>query len=143
MTERTGRCLCGAVTFKLATDPIVSRICWCQDCQHLAANGTVNMLVATDGLSIVGQVSEYVRRADSGSEVICQFCPTCGSHLFAMVSARPQFRVVRAGNLDQPSSIQPQMNIWSQSAPEWACLDPALARVEGQPSPPKPAPVGG
>ena len=120
MTERTGQCLCGAVRFKLAADPLVTRICWCRDCQHLAANGTVNMLVP----------------ADSGNAVTRQFCPTCGTHLFAKVSARPQFRVVRAGNLDDPSSIKPALNIWSSRAPAWACLDPTLEQVDKQPSPP-------
>jgi len=144
MTERTGRCLCGAVSFKLVTEPLTTRVCWCRDCQHLAANGSVNLLVSTDGLHFSGVLSEYTKIADSGDEVIRQFCPKCGTHLFAKSSnrpdfrvVRPDFRVVRAGNLDDPSSIQPSMNIWTVSAPGWACLDPALERVERQPLPPK------
>ena len=98
MTERTGRCLCGAVSFKLDAEPLATRVCWCRDCQHLAANGSVNLLVSTDALSIVGVLAEHTQKADSGNEVTRQFCPNCGSHLFAKSSARPQFRVVRAGN---------------------------------------------
>jgi hypothetical protein len=140
MAERTGSCLCGAVSFKLATEPMATRICWCRDCQHLAANGTVNLLVAAEGLSITGTLSEHTKTADSGNQVTRQFCPVCGTHLFAKSSARPQFRVLRAGNLDDSSSIQPTMNIWAASAPTWACLDPSIERVEQQPLPPKPAP---
>lgn len=138
MTERTGRCLCGAVSFKLATEPLATRVCWCRDCQHLAANGTVNLLVPTVGLSISGSLAEHTKVADSGSEVTRQFCPDCGTHLFAKSSARPQFRVVRAGNLDEPSSIRPTINIWTSSAPAWACFNSELERVEHQPLPPKP-----
>ena len=29
MTERTGHCLCGAVSFKLVAEPLATRICWC------------------------------------------------------------------------------------------------------------------
>lgn len=141
MTERTGRCLCGAVTFTLAADPVATRICWCRDCQHLAANGTVNLVVAAESLTVSGPLAEHTKTADSGNQVTRQFCPTCGTHLFAKSNARPQFRVVRAGNLDDPSSIQPGMNIWSSSAPSWACMDPSLERVEQQPLPPKPAPA--
>ena len=141
MTERTGRCLCGAVSFKLAADPLATRICWCRDCQHLAANGTVNMLVSADALSFTGAVSEHTKEADSGSAVTRQFCPSCGTHLFAKSSARPQFRVVRVGNLDEPSSVLPSVNIWAGSAPVWACMDPALERLDQQPAPPKPAPA--
>jgi len=138
MTERSGRCLCGAVTFTVATDPLAIRVCWCRDCQHLAANGTVNLLVAADALTITGTLAEYTKTADSGSAVTRQFCPLCGTHLFARSTTRPQFRVVRAGNLDEPSSVQPAMNIWAASAPQWACLDPALERIEHQPTPPRP-----
>lgn len=140
MSERTGNCLCGAVKFRLATEPLATRICWCRDCQHLAANGTVNLVVAAEGLSVSGPLSEYTKTADSGNQVTRQFCPRCGTHLFAKSSTRPQFRVLRAGNLDQPSSVRPSANIWAASAPTWACLDPSLERVEQQPLPPKPSP---
>ena len=143
MTERTGRCLCGNVSFKLAAEPLVTRICWCRDCQHLAANGSVNLMVPADALTITGALSEHTKTADSGNLLTRQFCPVCGTHLFAKSSARPQFRVIRAGNLDEPSSIHPSVNIWAASAPAWACLDPALERVEQQPQAPGPAATTG
>lgn len=141
MGERNGRCLCGAVTFKVAAEPVGTRVCWCRDCQHLAANGTVNMVVPAEALSVSGPLSEYTKKADSGNEVTRQFCPRCGTQLFAKSSARPQFRVVRVGNLDDPSSVVPSANIWAASAPTWACLDGALERAEHQPPPLKPPPT--
>ena len=142
MAQRTGQCLCGAVTFTLAVDPLAVRVCWCRDCQHLAANGTVNMLVPTSALAHSGPLSEHVKVANSGNEVTRQFCSSCGTHLFAKSNTRPQFRVVRVGNLDDPSSIQPGVNIWAASAPDWACLDSSLERVEHQPVPPSQPPSG-
>jgi hypothetical protein len=139
MTQRTGQCLCGAVRFTLAADPLASRVCWCKDCQHIASNGTVNIMVPTDSLTCSGELSEFVSTAASGNEIKRRFCTRCGSHLFANSSARPQFTVVRAGTLDDPSSIRPTANIWSSSAPAWACLDSSLERVEQQPAPPQPA----
>ena len=142
MTERSGQCLCGAVTYTLAAEPVAVRICWCRDCQRLSANGTVNMLVPTAALSHTGTLSEYTRVADSGNEVTRQFCPACGTHLFAGSSARPLLRVVRVGTLADPSSIRPTLNIWAASAPAWACMDPSLERVDRQPVPPgQPAPA--
>lgn len=135
MTERTGRCLCGAVSFKLSAEPLAARICWCRDCQHASANGTANLFVAADHLAVNGELAEYTKTADSGNQITRQFCPVCGTQMFGKSSARPQFRVVRAGNLDDPSSIKPSANIWASSAPVWACLDTTLERVEKQPVP--------
>ncbi len=137
MTERTGRCLCGDVHYRISTEPITTRICWCRDCQRTAANGTVNIIVPTPAVEVTGQTSEFTVRADSGNDVHRRFCPRCGSHLFANSSARPQFTVVRVGTLDDPSSVTPVANIWADSAPAWACLDLALERVGHQPGPPQ------
>ena len=136
MTERTGHCLCGAVRFTLLGEPTTARICWCRDCQHISGNGTVNMIYPAEALSFTGTLSEYVSTADSGNAITRQFCPSCGSQLFAKSSARPQFRVVRVGNLDDPSSVKPSANIWAASAPGWACMDANIEQVAQQPLPP-------
>lgn len=142
MTQRTGHCLCGAVSFTVSAEPIGVRVCWCRDCQHLAANGTVNMIVPASALAVTGALSEHTKTAHSGNAITREFCAACGTHLFARSDARPQFRVVRVGNLDEPSSVRPQVNIWTASAPGWACMDPSLDRVEQQPLPPgQPAPA--
>ncbi|MEI7782947.1 MAG: GFA family protein [Betaproteobacteria bacterium] len=106
------------------------------DCQHLAANATVNLRVPAESLTVFGTLSAYTKAAESANSVTCQFCPNCGTQLFAQSAARPQWRVIRAGNLDEPSSIKPSMNIWADSAPAWACIDPSLDRVAKQPVPP-------
>jgi hypothetical protein len=141
MTERTGGCLCGEVRYRLTAEPIVARICWCHDCQHIAGNGTANAIFPAANIEITGSVSEYVSMADSGNYITRRFCSLCGCHLFADSSGRPGFSVVRLGTLDDPSSIKPQANIWSGSAPSWACLDASIPRFEQQPPPPKPAPA--
>lgn len=138
MTERTGRCLCGQVQFQLAGEPLTTRVCWCRDCQHISSNGTVNVVVAADELTYTGPVMEYALRADSGNTNTRWFCGHCGSHLFGMISSRPEVRTVRAGNLDDPSSITPASNIWTSSAPQWACMDATLESFARQPPAPKP-----
>lgn len=140
MSERRGRCLCGAVSFTLKAEPIVTRICWCRDCQHQSANGTVNLLMKEDDVTFSGVLGEFTKQADSGNFITRQFCPNCGTQMFAKADTRPQFRVVRAGNLDEPSSITPDMNIWTASAPTWACMDSRLPQTDQQAPPPKPTP---
>jgi hypothetical protein len=139
MSERTGGCLCGQVRYRLTAQPLNARICWCRDCQRIAGNGTFNAVFPAQSVEITGTPSDHVRVAGSGNPVRRRFCPQCGCHLFAETPGYPGVIVVRAGTLDDPSSIKPVANIWSSSAPGWACLDAALERIEKQPArPPKP-----
>ncbi len=135
MTERTGSCLCGQVHYRLTSEPGVSRICWCRDCQRIAGNGTANVVFPTTAIEITGTLSEHVKTAESGNQVRRRFCPSCGTHLFSDSTGRPGLTVVRVGTLDDPSSIRPIANIWSASAPAWAHLDASLECIDHQPKP--------
>ncbi|MGP9568411.1 GFA family protein [Halomonas sp. AOP5-B2-8] len=140
MQERTGGCLCGDIRYRLAGNPVISRMCWCRDCQYISSNGTVNAIFPTSSIEIEGNPAEYISIADSGNHVRRRFCPKCGSHLFADNTGRLGMTVVRVGTLDDPSSVTPVASIWSSSAPKWAYLSPELQRVEKQPQPLQPPP---
>jgi hypothetical protein len=132
----TGRCLCGAISWRSSEPPIVTRVCWCRDCQYLGAgSGTVNVCFKTAGFTISGTPSVYTSVADSGNRMHRRFCPTCGTPLFSEAEARPHLIFVRAGTFDDPDLASPSMTIWTSSAPRWACIDAKLPRVEKQPPP--------
>lgn len=131
----TGGCLCGQIRFRLAAEPGPSRICWCRDCQRISSNGTVNAVFPSEAIEISGAPAAYQKAADSGNMVTRRFCPACGTQLFSDSTGRPGLTVVRLGTLDEPSAIRPTANIWSASAPAWACLDESLDRFEGAPPP--------
>lgn len=134
MKTYIGGCLCGNVRYQIAAEPGPSRLCWCKDCQHIASNGTANVLFPSDAIQVSGETRQYVKTADSGNTITRRFCPQCGSQLFADSTGRQGLTVVRLGTLDDPSSIRPSANIWTASAPAWACLDETLERVAGQPA---------
>ncbi|MEK8026791.1 GFA family protein [Pseudaquabacterium rugosum] len=140
MSAYLGGCLCGQIRFRIAAEPAAVRLCWCRDCQRLAANGTANALFPTAAIEITGTPAAHVRAADSGNQVTRRFCPACGSQLFSDSSGRPGSTVVRLGVLDEPSALRPTAQIWTASAPTWACLDPALeAHPKAAPAPAAPA----
>jgi hypothetical protein len=87
--RRTGGCLCGAVRYRVDAEPVISRICWCRDCQHLSSNGTVNAIFPSASIEVSGTPSEYASIADSGQQVRRRFCANCGAHLFADSTAAP------------------------------------------------------
>ena len=134
----TGGCLCGAVRFAVAADePLGVRQCWCRVCQYLGAgSGTVNVIFPKEAVTVSGPLTDYVSTADSGSVMHRRFCARCGTPVFSEAEPRPGQIIVRAGCLDDPEVARPGAIIWTKSAPGWACFDPALPRVEGQPAPP-------
>ena len=73
--------------------------------------------------------------ADSGNVMHRHFCPQCGTHLFSASEARPHLIIVRNGTLDDTTLARPDATIWTRSAPDWAWIDEALPRHEGQPPP--------
>ena len=136
-TKITGGCLCGAVRFEVQAPPLFARTCWCRLCQHIGAGGpTVNVGFSATGFQVEGETRDLAGVADSGSHMHRRFCPLCGSHLFSTSESRPQFVVVRAGALDDPDLAKPSMTIWTAAAPRWACFDPDLPQIAGQPTPP-------
>ena len=123
-----GQCLCGAVTFTVAAEPVGARQCWCRDCQRIASgSATANVLFPRDAVRYTGPITEYEKVADSGNRVARGFCAQCGSQMYSRIKepAAPLIRV-RAGTLDDPGAFPPQAIIWAASAPAWAVLDPAI-----------------
>jgi hypothetical protein len=66
-----------------------------------------------------------------------KFCPECGTPVFTQSDARLRMIGVRAGTLDDPEIVKPQMTIWTSSAPSWAALDPNIPHDEKQSPPPQ------
>ena len=135
--EVTGGCLCKAVRYRVTNSPLVTRTCWCRVCQYIGAgSATVNACFPTDAIKIEGALTDYRSVADSGNVMHRRFCPTCGTHMFSEAEARPHLIFVRVGTLDDPEIARPSMTIWASAMPSWACLDPNIPQVEGQPPPP-------
>jgi hypothetical protein len=131
-----GGCLCGAVRWESAEPPIVTRVCWCRDCQYFGAgSGTVNACFRTETFKVAGETTDFASFARSGNRMHRRFCATCGTPLFSEAEARPHLVFVRAGSFDDPNLAPPDMTIWTSSAPRWACFDADLPQVEGQPPP--------
>ncbi len=132
----TGGCLCRAVRYSIAAEPIGARVCWCRDCQYFAAgSATVNVIFPVSALTITGPLREYASHADSGNRTRRQFCEHCGCPVTSAADIRPHFIIVRAGTLDDPQWARPSMSIWTDSAPPWACINPSLPQHPRQAPP--------
>jgi hypothetical protein len=134
MTQISGSCLCGAVTYE--ADCEIQRIvnCHCLDCQQ--ATGSVHttlVFVPEDAVKIKGYPSSYTHMADSGSTMVKRFCSSCGTQLFSMNSRRQGAIGIRAGTISQKHIVQPQLNIFCDSAVASTPMDDKLPKFGKMP----------
>ena len=87
MTDRTGQCLCGAVSFRATDMKDEFSICHCKQCQRWVGGAYRGVNVATENLEISGRdnihvfaSSEFAERAN---------CKTCGSAIWWRLTAGP------------------------------------------------------
>ena len=131
-----GGCLCKSVRYRITAEPLTMRLCWCRDCQYLAAgNATANVVFPSEAVTITGALSDFISVADSGNVMHRKFGPECGTPMFSQAEVRPHVIIVRAGTLDDPEQVRPVANIWTESAPGWAFLHQDLPHCPRPPPP--------
>jgi len=131
---RTGGCICGAIRYTLSEEPVTVRLCWCRDCQYWAGgNAPLNLRMRRSAVQVEGTPRSWASQADSGNHMLRSFCGECGTQMFSQSLEHPEFMVVRAGTLDDASGIRPLATIWTDSAPAWAAIDPAIPSFPRQP----------
>lgn len=123
----TGGCLCRKIRYSIEGRPLGSGLCYCRDCQYTCGGSCAcGFVVTRDSLSIQGQPRTYRSATHLGGEATRYFCPDCGTPLFGEKSSAPQMIAVMAGSLDEPDIFKPEGISWTESAPAWVKLDPAL-----------------
>lgn len=118
-----GRCSCGAVRYRLNSEPMFVHCCHCRDCQRQAGSAfVINALIETDRITLLSGVPEPVAMGtDSGLPHDIYRCPSCRVALWSDYGRRPM-RFVRAGTLDDPTRIEPDVHIFTRSRLPWVRL---------------------
>jgi hypothetical protein len=125
----TGGCLCGAIRYECTGQPVLSTNCHCRDCQKASGGAsTAALFVPKDTLKITGDVKYYDKTGDSGQTISRGFCPHCGSALFGKPAILPDLISIRPGTLDDPSTFQPAIDIYTASAQPWDYMNPGLPK---------------
>jgi hypothetical protein len=137
-STRQGGCLCGAVRYEIAAEPVMSGLCYCMSCQKLSGSGhTFHAMVPESAFRVTGRTASYDWKADSGSTITTSFCPTCGSPLYGRSASFPGTVTIRVASLDDSSGIAPQMAIFTKRLCAWDHLDAGLMAFPAMP------PMGG
>ena len=122
--ERRGGCACGAVRYRLTSEPLFVHCCHCLNCQRQTGSAfVINLLIEADRVELLSGEPQQVdvpRDGDLGPQQIFR-CPACQVALYS-VYTRPGVLFVRAGTLDDPSSVAPDVHIFTRSKLPWITL---------------------
>jgi hypothetical protein len=127
--SREGGCACGAVRYRLTSDPLFVHCCHCLNCQRQTGGAfVVNLLIEADRMELVAGAPQPVEvPRDDGSTQRIYRCPACQIAVFSEYGG-PALRFVRGGTLDDPASVTPDVHIYTRSKVGWLEL-PDAARV--------------
>lgn len=119
----TGGCSCGAVRYRLASEPLFVHCCHCLNCQRQTGSAfVINILIETDRVELLGEEPEPVSVPRSGGKKQKIWrCPTCRVAVYSQYTT-PSVRFVRAGTLDDPSAVAPDVHIFTRSKLPWVVL---------------------
>ena len=128
---REGGCSCGAVRYRLTSDPLFTNCCHCLNCQRQTGSAfVINLIIETDRVELLaGDPQPVDVPRDDGSTQRIYRCPSCQVAVFSQYT-RPEFRYVRGGTLDQPSSIEPDAHIYTKSKLSWIALPDSTPAFE-------------
>lgn len=125
-----GGCACGAIRYRLETDPYDSGWCHCRICQHVSrSGGMVFTTVPLSAFRIVAGEDSFgkYRSTPFGSRT---YCFDCGAPLTIHVRHQPDEIDIAVGSLDTPAAIAPAFHLYAAQAPPWAILADGLPRYD-------------
>lgn len=129
---RTGRCLCGEITYVIEGDPVATAVCHCDHCQRQSGSAfSVNLIVQPAQLEVSGELRTYEDTGEHGDAVYVRrrFCGSCGSSIVSELVG-PGALAVKAGTLDDRSEVQPMLEVWCVDRQPWAVLPGMAASLE-------------
>jgi hypothetical protein len=121
--QREGGCACGAVRYRLTSEPLIVHCCHCLNCQRQTGSAfVINLLIEADRVELLaGQPQVVDAPRDDGSMQRIHRCPQCQIAVFSEYSA-PEIWFVRGGTLDEPRDVEPDVHIYTRSKVGWVTL---------------------
>jgi hypothetical protein len=116
-----GGCACGAIRYKLTDRPLIVHACHCRDCQRLSGSAFATNIWIERKFVEPGPTTPSSFRLAGGSrqphDVI--FCERCGTIVWSRYHPVPWALFVRAGTLDDPDAVKPDLHMFIRSKLPW------------------------
>jgi hypothetical protein len=129
--SREGGCACGEIRYRLESEPLFVHCCHCLNCQRQTGSGfVINILIESDRLQFLSGTPQPVEvpRDGPGTHTIFR-CPTCQTAVYSHYG-RSSVSFVRAGTLDDPASVAPDVHIFTRSKLPWVALPESTPAYE-------------
>jgi hypothetical protein len=126
-----GGCACGEVRYRLQSEPLFVHCCHCLNCQRQTGSAfVINLLIETDRVELLTGTPQAVDAPrDDGSAQRIFRCPKCQVAVFSEYTS-PEVRFVRAGTLDDPTAVKPDVHIFTRSKVDWVVIPESAPAFE-------------
>ena len=119
---REGGCACGETRYRLTSEPLFVHCCHCLNCQLQTGSAfVINVLIETDRVELLAGEPELVSVPRGTKKQKIWRCRACKIALYSQYTT-PRIRFVRAGTLDDPASVAPDVHIYTRSKLPWVEL---------------------
>lgn len=131
----TGGCLCGAIKYAFDSDPAMTGVCHCKNCQRQAGSAfsTLAGVAKNDFKFTQGEPKLYVDGdTNSGNKVERYFCGNCGSPIYSALGSQPEQIFLKTGTMDDTSDFKPMFHVWCDTKQNWVDLEDGVPQMATQ-----------
>lgn len=128
-----GCCSCGNIQYQLESTPLFIHCCHCTRCQRETGSAfAINAMIEADRVTLLeGEVESVEIPTLSGGGQVISRCPECRIAVWSYYSgADDKVLFIRAGTLENPHLVEPDIHIFTDSKLPWTVLPahkPAVA----------------
>ena len=132
-----GGCSCGRVRYRLNDRPFIVHGCHCTWCQRQTGTAfATNALIEAERIDLIsGEVENTVVETPSGSGQRIARCPDChvavwSEYLVMTGGITDMVYFLRAGTLDDPTLLSPDVHIYTTTKQPWLTLPENVPAVD-------------
>jgi hypothetical protein len=111
-----GGCLCGAVRYRLRSEPFDAGYCHCELCRRSSGAPVLAFATVPIGDFVLTGAARRRRSSDFGER---WFCAECGTQIAMHVDHQPQTIDFTIASLDDPDQLRPAFHIFFGSRIGW------------------------
>ena len=122
-----GGCSCGRVRYRLKDTPLIVHACHCRMCQRLTgSSNAVSAVIEAELIEhLTGELAETEALTPSGHGLTISRCSVCkvavwSEYKIMTAKTKADLRFVRAGTLDDPALVPPDVHIYTETMLSYA-----------------------